>query len=434
MRERVAPLLGPVRLPGALAGSLSVALLGQGALVVSGVLAARMLGLEDRGYLALAVFVPVVLAQVAHLGLPQAVTYFGAREPGAGQAMARRVAPIAGGQAAVAIAVHVALLWVFFGGSSREAWTAGVLSLAVAPAGLAQQYGLAVLQGQRRFLEFNVLRVLPASLYSLAVLALFLVGAGGLVAVAAVWVLVQAGVATCTLVTAVRGLPRTSAEAPSRRAMARFGLDGFLGSTSPVETFRVDQALIGLFLAPAALGLYVVGLSFTNLPRFIAQSVGVVAFPRIAAEGDAVTAQRAAWRFVALTLVACAAIVGPLWVAAPWLVPLFFGDEFRGAVVLTRLLLLGTLFLAVRRILSDVTRGLGLPRLGSVAELVSWLVLVPALAVLMPQRGVEGVAIAMVASAGTSCGTLLALAVWSGRTASKRVAPAAEGLGVAAAD
>ena len=48
-----------------------------------------------------------------------------------------------------------------------------------------------------------------------------------------------------------------------------------------METFRLDQAVVGLFLTPAALGLYVVGLAFANLPRFIAQSVGYIAYPRI---------------------------------------------------------------------------------------------------------------------------------------------------------
>ena len=59
----------------------------------------------------------------------------------------------------------------------------------------------------------------------------------------------------------------------------------------PFDDQSFDAAMavctvIGLFLAPAALGLYVVAQAFTNLPRFISESVGAVAYPNIAASAD----------------------------------------------------------------------------------------------------------------------------------------------------
>ena len=45
-----------------LAGSILTGFVGQGVLIVSGVLAARILGVQDRGYLALLVLFPAVLA------------------------------------------------------------------------------------------------------------------------------------------------------------------------------------------------------------------------------------------------------------------------------------------------------------------------------------------------------------------------------------
>ena len=58
-----------------LAGSVLTGLVGQAFLIVSGVLAARILGVEDRGYLALLVLFPAVLAQIGSLGLPLAATF-----------------------------------------------------------------------------------------------------------------------------------------------------------------------------------------------------------------------------------------------------------------------------------------------------------------------------------------------------------------------
>ncbi len=66
--------------------------------------------------------------------------------------------------------------------------------------------------------------------------------------------------------------------------MVAFGAKGLLGANSPIEYYRVDQAVVGLFLTPVALGLYSVALAFTNLPRSIANSLGVVAYPHVAVQ------------------------------------------------------------------------------------------------------------------------------------------------------
>ena len=46
---------------------------GQAVLIISGILAARILGVEGRGYLGLLIIFPIVLCQLGGLGLPQAV-------------------------------------------------------------------------------------------------------------------------------------------------------------------------------------------------------------------------------------------------------------------------------------------------------------------------------------------------------------------------
>ena len=85
----------------------------------------------------------------------------------------------------------------------------------------------------------------------------------------------------------------------------------------------------------------------------------------------------------------------PLELTAGWLVPFFFGSDFEGAVDVTRILLIGAFFFSIRRVLADGAKGIGFPGLGSIAELGSWISLVPLLAILMPRFGLEGAAAAM---------------------------------------
>ena len=405
---------------------------GQAALIVSGVLAARLLGVEDRGYLALLALLPAVLAQVGSLGLPLATTFELSREPERARATVRTLARPAAVQAVALTLVHGAILVALFADDPRDVRLGALLTIVAVPVTLAHQYGLAILQGQQRFRDFNVFRTLPAGLYSVAVAVLFVAGAGDLPSVTVAWIATAALAAAATLAVALRGLPPArEGGRPAVSELLRFGLRGLLGWTSPVETFRLDQAVVGLLLSPAALGLYVVGLAFANLPRFVAQSIGYVAYPRVAAKRVERAARAELWHFFWVSVAICSAVVAALELVAGALVPLFFGEAFSDAVGVTRILLVNALFLAARRVLTDGAQGLGLPGLGTTAELASWLFLIPGLVVLMPLFGVEGVALALTLASGLALvvlGTLVARSP-SGRAGAWRARLSIRGAG-----
>ena len=102
--------------------------------------------------------------------------------------------------------------------------------------------------------------------------------------------------------------------------------------------------------------------------------------------------------------------------------PFFFGQEFAGAVGLTGILLVGALFLGIRRVLSDAAKGAGRPGLGTIAEFASWVSLLPLLVILVPHFGVEGVAAALAISSALSLATLV-IALLRGATRSERAIP-----------
>lgn len=407
-----------------LAGSILTGFLGQAVLIVSGVLAARILGVQDRGYLALLVLFPAVLAQIGSLGLPLAATFELSRDRSRWAEVVRTLVRPFTLQCVSLVLLHAGILLAVFWGDPHAVRVSALMSLGAVPAILGQSYGTATLQGQQRFLAFNVLRTLPAVAYTVAVLAVFVVG-GNLQWVVAGWIAASLVSAAVTVWVAVRPVRLQSARRSPEalRSMLRFGLKGLLGWTSPVETFRLDQAVVGLFLTPAALGLYVVGLAFANLPRFIAQSVGYIAYPRIAARRGE-EAWRELWQFFWLASGAAALVVLALELGVSWLVPAFFGDEFSGAVVLTRILLIGALFLSARRVLTDGAQGLGRPGLGTIAEVSSWAFLLPALAIFTPLWDARGVALALAVSAALSFAVLLGLLVRSHAQEEPAAAPA----------
>jgi Na+-driven multidrug efflux pump len=194
----------------------------------------------------------------------------------------------------------------------------------------------------------------------------------------------------------------TSREHPPLGDMVRFGLKGLLGWVSPIEGLRVDQQIVGVGLSSTALGLYVVAQSLTNLPRFAAQSIGMVGYPTISGQASAHEAQRSMWQFFWISVALCGALTALLELASGPLIRFFYGDEFESAIALARILLVSALLLGVRRCLADGARGLGRPTIGTVAEASMWVVLAPLVPVLATGYGVNGVAVALAIASGVA--------------------------------
>ncbi|MCG2722010.1 MAG: oligosaccharide flippase family protein [Thermodesulfovibrionales bacterium] len=381
--------------------SVVTGIAGQAVLIISGILVARALGLERRGYLALLMVFPAILSQLGTLGLPQAATYFIAKDNKRAAEVYNPLKIAFFGQALVLVMIHIMIVTLYVHHEPKEVALAGYLTLAVIPGVLVQQYGLAILQGCRTYRLFNVMRLMPATLYAAGVLLIFLIQVASLPTIAVTWVGVNIMVGFLTLkfsLTKAQGLREESAaiNSSSFSQMLKFGLKGLLGTASPLQNFRLDQLIAGLFISPVALGIYVVGQAFTNLVRFIAQSVGMVAYPSVAAEGNTGTGKRLIWRFFVGVSILNGIVVLILIALMPILVPFFFGKEFSESIPIARLLLLSAYFESLRQILVEGMRGLGRPEVSTWAEIAMYPFLFVFVPVLISTYNLIGLAGAVV--------------------------------------
>jgi O-antigen/teichoic acid export membrane protein len=386
----------------------------QAVLVVTGPLLARMLGPDGRGYLAALILWPLVITQLGNLGIPSALTYSIARDSSASRALARLGLSFALPQALLLVAFQALWLLLILHGDPHQVRVAGWLTLALVPAMLAQQYGLALLQGHLRLRLFNGLRLLPWSLYALGVALLFAVGEDSIVPIVAVLLTAFLISGSTCLISGLRFSRGEGTPTVGRRFLVSFGLRGLLSSLSAVDMLRPDQVVLALFLSPAALGLYVVGLAFTNLPYFVAKSVGLITFPWVASQPEKREARRTMWSLLWLTTGIALVLVAGLCASAHWLVPFFFGREFSDAVTVTYIVLPGMVFLSARRVLAEGLKGRGYPLAGTLGELLSLAWVALALAVLVPLWGIDGAAVALSSSYVVSLLLLVALAARQG--------------------
>jgi O-antigen/teichoic acid export membrane protein len=408
--------------------SVGTGVAGQAALLITGVIAARALGVEDRGHFAFIFLVCQVIAQLGSLGVPIALTYFVASEPTRTRRLVASLRRVAALQIIMVVAVQAVVVVALFRSSRSEIKVAAGISLVTGGVLVAQQYGLAVLQGLRRFQAFNLLRLLGPGGYAVASAIAWVLGYRTLVDLTIAFTGAYAIAGVATIVIASRFvLPFDDVRMegdPSVPHMVRFGLVGLLGASSPIETFKLDQAIVGLFLAPAALGLYVSAVALTNLPRFIAQSIGMVAYPYVARQRNERSRRATMWRFVTLAAVVCGAVVAILEAGLSSLLPLLFGPAFSAAIPVATVLLIAAFLISLRRILSDGARGVGKPGLGTIAELTSLVLLVPSLLISV-HFGLVAVGWAMTGCAFVSVGVLLFLLRRSQSETPEHVAPVA---------
>lgn len=384
----------------------------QGALAVTGILQARDLGPANRGLLALVMLVPIILGLIGTLGVPISATYAVAKDPRILRPLVKLLRKVILIQCAVLVPVCAAISFAVVspsGGGSSLAATA--FAIGITPALLAYEYMVAILQGAHRSRLYYSLRVLPSMLW--------------LVTLVVAAVLDQLTVVTaslsCTLsysiAAAIGGIcvhrlsehARGNEEhpAPPLWTLVTFGMRGLIGTTPIMSTYRLDQAIVGLFLTTIALGHYVVAISFTNLPLFIALSIGAMAYAEIARKGPGLAARHTLWRYFWITIGINFCIVAALWFLTPWLLPALFGDEFRSAVPITQILLINALLVSAQRITIECSRGLGRPGVGSLSEIALLVTLLPLSAILVPSHGVIGLSWALVLASAIGFGVSL---------------------------
>lgn len=175
--------------------------------------------------------------------------------------------------------------------------------------------------------------------------------------------------------------------------LVRTGWPAIPSTLSQLLTFRVDRYIVGVFLNPAAVGVYSVAATVPEFLRIIPLALGQSIFYRVASRQSRPTDFRRA-------LTVCVAATAGLGVAISLLAPLgvrvLFGPAFSGAVTPLRILLLAEVAMAVFNVDGAVLSGMGRFKEGAAASLVGVGVVLAFDFVLIAADGITGAAWASV--------------------------------------
>jgi O-antigen/teichoic acid export membrane protein len=376
--------------------------------IASGVLAARLLGPEGRGELAVVTLWPLNLGLLGSLGFNQALTYFSAKHPERTSAIWTSALVMAAVQSAVLAVIGFFALAFVLRAHPEATLRMARFFLVYLPVGFVCAYCQNLLQGALKLGSFNALRLLIAAAYLVGVLGLMLVGGGAVWRVALALLGSYLAGAAAGLFLVYRHLrPRWTWDPEVRREMLRYGLHAYGGHVAQILHPQVVLLAMTVMLPTAAIGYYAVGYSLATTLLIIPAGVGAVTLAQ-GARGSAGRAHQILHRSLHLTLALLLPAAAALYFAAPALLQVFFGPDFLPAVTATRILLLAIPLLAATQVLYEGLRALGHPQGASHAGLAGIAATLPLLWLLLPRYSYRGGAVAF----ALSCLVALVVVLW----------------------
>jgi len=338
---------------------------------ITGVLTARFLLPEGRGALAAVIFWPQLLSGIGIMSLHEATTYRVGRWSENAEEIIKTAFWLA-----IFLSVLVSVLGYLaipflLDAKRQDLWSLSRSYLLVfIPFNFIALTLLATDHGRLRFSAYNRLRLLTPLIYLMGIVLLWLAGK-----VTVAWVVVinaLAIVIVAILTILLNGTLLFSMPVFSRAwELLKNGWSFHVVVLLTICSTQADRFVILRLWDNAMLGLYMVALNFATAGlNVVGSAFHTVMFPTLAntpRDLQALRLKEGIRRAMFLLFI----VTGPLFILAPWVVPLVFGQAFKPAGVISLVLLLACSLIALKTIITRSLRGLGKGLPGAMAEFLS---------------------------------------------------------------
>lgn len=376
--------------------------------VITGVLTARLLGPAGKGDLATIFWLPGLLTTAAILALPQAVAFQVSRNQESHKIM-------------TAVGFWLGLFWglllaaVLYPfipqilGNSKiyltkiSRWY--LLYLPIAFSGLTL---LGVDQGRQAFLRYNLLRLLPAVFFFIALVIVWLIQKVDLNTI------VMSNLLAQLLATLIRGVAAGKALFTNSshnwittvKQLLKTGMVFHLPDLAGIVLLRMDMAMLIHMVSAKEIGFYSVATAISIGQIGVVTSVVQVGFPKLVKyKGmDALPALLKQFRLVQPMVLSTALLVA---LFTPWIIRYLFGPEFQPAVIPTFILIMAIALWGLKQVLDNGLRAMGYGMPGTIANGMGLVVLVLTGYTLTHSYGIIGMATGVLISQGLTCVILL---------------------------
>jgi O-antigen/teichoic acid export membrane protein len=365
--------------------------------VVTSLLSAWALGPAGRGDLIIVLMWPAIFSMVAQIGLPSAYRFWTAKRPECVSALFSNAVIFTLVMGLITLGVAQLLIPHLIGHRSPEVVRLARIYSLVIPILMLTDLLRGLLEGARRFTWVGVLRLILFGVQLGSFIILWLIGR---LTVANACYTMVAAVGASLLMSGVavwRELhPHWRPALSELGTTLRYGIRDYPGVLTEFVNWRLDLMMLVGVASSTSLGLYAVALRLADITSTMASSVGDALMPEVAAAEKADEATRVVTRSLRLTLAAHLLILMPLWIAAPYILRFAYGVNFLPVTNVLRLLMVASVIWSAGAIVISGLNGLGHPGLSAIARMAAALVMVTALRIWLPSRGIQGAALASI--------------------------------------
>jgi len=376
--------------------------------VVTSLLSAWSLGPGGRGDLMIVLMWPGIFALIAEVGLPTAYRFWTAKEP-------ERISALFSNAVLITLVLGLgmlALAWfaipILIGHRSPEVVLLAQIYAVVVPVTLFTDLVRGILEGARRFHWVAAIRLILFGVQGISYVALWFTDRLTISSATYTMIASLAISAMLALIAILLELkPRWEPSFSDLRVTLRYGVRDYPGVLTEFVNWRLDLMMLVGMASSAAVGLYAVAVRLSDITTLLASSVGDAVMPEVAASKKRDESTKIVAKSLRLTLCAHLILLVPLWIAAPYILQIAYGDNFVPVTNVLRLLMLASVIWSSGAILISGLNGLGHPGLSTTARLSAAVVMVIALLAWLPRWGILGAAWASIT--GYSVMTVVAL-------------------------
>jgi enterobacterial common antigen flippase len=379
--------------------------------MATGIVTARLLGPQGRGELAAIQITPSVIGTLALVGVPEALTYYSARNPRNAWQYLCTASILGFVMSMPAMIIGSLAMPILLHAQNPGIVTDARWYLLIAPTwamtGLLPQ----LVRGVGDFVTWNIMRLIVSICAGAVLLVAWLVGYksahfiafGNLGANALLF-------APFLWIARWRVIGSYSFERSQIRPLLRYGLPCAMAGLPQLLNLRLDQMLMAAIVPPHDLGLYVVAVAWSGAVSPLLTSVGVAILPSVA---SAEQPELAISRLIhggkvacTLALVVCCVMI----LATPLAVISLFGSHYRAAIPAALVLVPAAGVLGINLTLQESIRALGFPYPVLKAELIGLCVTSLSLALTLRPFGIFGAAVSSLLGYSAVMSALLASA------------------------
>ena len=363
--------------------------------VISSLVGARALGPAGRGDLLIVMLWPPVVAMLAGLGLPSSYRYWMAKEPEKGSVLFTNavIYTMVVGVSSVALAYIIVPHLV--GERSPEVQTLLRIYQVNIPAALFLNLMRGLLEGTRRFGWAGVARLFSFAVQGFGFAALWMIG--HLTVASATYLMIAAQFSSMLLgLIAVQQQlrPRWEPSWIEFKKSLHYALRDYAGGVADFTSLRLDQLMLAAMASNVAIGLYVVAVRLSEMTTMVADAIADALMPEVAASSSSERAEKLWARSMRLAIYMHILLLPVLWLVAPLMLRILFGESFVPATNAFRWLLIAAVVWSLGSIVISALRGFGYPGMSTIARFSGAVITLVGLLILLPRFGITGAAIA----------------------------------------